>query len=102
MLYEAPVPGMDSNHELDKSSNARNLLKTQKSQTSSKASKAGSRYKMDTKMPDAYIGTDALKVPNARGVGRPNKTGDGTRWAGLFSSAGPRLHNHAFLRSLPA
>ena len=48
-------------------------------------------------MPDASSGTDVLKVPNGRGMDRPNKTGDGTGWAGLFSSAGPRLHNHAFL-----
>jgi hypothetical protein len=44
------LPGMDSNHELDKILMSRNLLILQKSLKSSKASKAGPWYKKCTKI----------------------------------------------------
>src|SRR5258707_7007461 len=43
------LPGMDSNHELDRFLKSHNFIDSKKSLKSPKASKAGSRYKIGTK-----------------------------------------------------
>jgi len=53
---ENGLPGMDSNHELDRFLKSRNLIDSTKSLKSSKASKSGARYKIGTKYFSHEIG----------------------------------------------
>ena len=67
--------GMDSNHELDKNSDASQLIDSTKSLKSSKASKAGCWYKICTKYSSAVLKSSLDQALCSQRGARPSSGG---------------------------